>query len=372
MKLLSIFLLALIVGAALAGGKHKAPVKEEKCDEPKKAPVKQQKCEGEKCDFSGPIDDVKKVKNPANHVPVSSKKSEGTVVNADKDGIMGWDAGRTSDDWHEATDIVRERTTTTKRQQILEDSYQLKCGEDLLDCVEKTDGIAPVMDTCVEYVNEVMPDGRIVNKTITRKVCVNKSLKIKKVRKYWTKKYNLTSVSSIIAGFTKKFATELSDSELALFNSIAITDGNEFESEYNYVQVKEKDLEPVLRKVLKVFKTPLCEDDIRHLMYELKECKDEAIVKILDTKPIEVHTSDSWKVCFEVFFATCGKNIPAVQMFAWSGCKSGAFHKNLCNPKNSKIVDQIITRWLARQIYLLFTCKDAPEKKSCMCKEKKN
>jgi hypothetical protein len=343
----------LIAGAAIAGGDDAKECKDKgkSC----KAPVKQEK----ECKVD-------------NSKPISSKRSEGTVVNAGKDGIMGWDSGSTKDDFHEATDVVRTKESTTKQSRVYEDSYRLKPGEDLLDCIEKTDGIAPVMDTCTDYVNECLPDGRIVNKTITRKVCVNKSLKIKKVRKYWTKKYNLASVTSIIAGFTKKFAPELSDAELALFNSIAITDANEFQSDYNYVQVKEKDLEPVLRKVLKVFKTPLCEDDVRHLQHELKECKEEAIVKILDTKPIEVDTEDAWTVCFEVFFATCGKNVPAVQMFAWSGCKSGAYHKRLCNPNNRAIVDKIITKWLARQIYLLFTCKDAPEKRSCMCRENKH
>lgn len=293
-------------------------------------------------------------------------KREATVY---KDGIMGWDSGMTSDDWHEKTDVIRTSDTTKETKVDYEKSYQLKDGECLISEMTRTDGVKPEVKTVVEYCNDILPNGSIINKTITRTVAVDYSKKCKKIRRYWTKSYNLTSVASLVAGFTKKYALELTDAELALFNSIAVTDGNELESKYNYVQVKEEFLEPTLRKVLQVFKTPLCEADIKALANEIGECKDEAIVKILDTRPIEVDREDLWTVCLEVFFATCGKEIPAVQMFAWSGCKSGAYHKGLCSRGNRDVIDKIITRWLARHIYLLFTCKDVPVKEPCMCQK---
>lgn len=282
-------------------------------------------------------------------------------------GIMEADWGKeTHDDWHEKTDVVRERTSTSNRKVDYEKSYQLGKNEELLKCWEETDGVKPITKTVTEIVNTILPDGRLSNKTITRQVTINHSLKVKQVKKFWTTKYNLKSVTSLIAGFTKKYAQELSDAELALFNSIALTDNNQFESKYNYVQVKECFLEPVLRKVLKVFRTPLCEDDIKYLASEIRECKNEAIVRILDTRSIEVDREDAWTVCLEVFFATCGKDIPAVQLFTWSGCKSGAYQKGLCSKPNRGTIDAIITKWLARQIYLLFTCKDVPVKRPCI------
>lgn len=301
------------------------------------------------------------------HGKYVSKGDAPTLANPGKDGVMDADWGKaTKDDWNEKTDVKRERQVEQTKKVDYEPSYQAGKDEVVLKCWEETDKIDPVTTTCVEVESTILPDGRLVNRTITRQVTINHSIKVKEIKKFWTKKYNLLSVTSLIAGFTKKYAQELTDNELALFNSIAVTDGNEFESNYNYVQAEEKYLDVVLRKVLKVFKTPLCEDDIKYLLNEIKECKKEAVVRLLDTRSIEVDREDSWTVCLEVFFATCGKEIPAVQLFAWSGCKSGAYHKGLCSKPNRATVDTIITKWLARQIYLLFTCKDVPVKKPCI------
>jgi hypothetical protein len=183
---------------------------------------------------------------------------------------------------------------------------------------------------------------------------------IKRIRRFWNYKTSIKTVKALAISFGQTFGVPLSASEIALFNSICATDGNKFESRYNYVQTTETNLALIIRRLLSIFKSPIPDQEVIKLLARVQDCMEGAIAEMIPSCSAETHNQDAWTVMAQVFLATCGKDVPYVQVFAWFGSKSGAYKPNKYSEHNSRVIDELMTRFLFHQVELLFTCPAAP------------
>jgi succinate dehydrogenase flavin-adding protein (antitoxin of CptAB toxin-antitoxin module) len=270
--------------------------------------------------------------------------------------------GGTEDDFHEDSDVEQiEEESETKRLVNKENSYQLKQDEKL-ESVFDVDNKVPVKtETKVETVTYIGEDGKVHEKQVTRTYNIYETVKVKRVKKFWTETLNLKSVRDVIVEYVKNQAPELSDEELKLFNTIAYTDGIKFESRYNYFQVKEDDLSlELFSSALEIYKTKLSQEEIAKFLQRIKACDDNFILEVINEKEAEVFSSSAWTVVVQIFAATCGKEIPALQIMAWVASKSGSYKPGQYSESNAATVDRIISKFLLANLGLLFTCKDVP------------
>jgi len=269
--------------------------------------------------------------------------------------------GKTSDDWHAATDIKSTETTTSQQSRIDNDpAYQLQEGEEFIGSeTTVTDGIAGIWRNTTENKLE-MKDGDLVNTTYTRRTWVDSHRKIQKVRKIIHTPVTISSVYEVVKAFSEEYGSPLSALEFELFNTIAITEGNHFHMKYLVRQVKRVDLPATLRKLIKIFSVGLCEDDIAGWIYQIDQncAADKFKVFPLDTSNVEVHRENKWLVRTEVLMATCGQEKNAgFQLFAWAAYKEGAYRPGQYSVENSHTVDGLVTRWLYANMRSMIDCE---------------
>ena len=269
-------------------------------------------------------------------------------------------SGTTADDFHENTDVVRFSNETHNVYTDNDDQKELTKGEvNLGDITE--DEVAPEPVVIVEWVDKVLPDGRIIKVKVTRTVIIKKSKVIRQIRDFWNKSISLDSVKPIVIAFTDVFGQELNATQLNLFNWIATTDDEgSLGWNYNYVQVRLEHLKKTLKAITEIFYTPLSQDELNTLEATIRTCNNSKPVAIsINTDAGESYTASGWTVRVESFFSTCGNGKPGVQLATFAAHKSGGWvtpDKFSC--PNSRTVDDIITQWLIRHLHLLFTCKE--------------
>lgn len=288
-------------------------------------------------------------------------RAEGETVN-EVNAEETFKEGATEDDWNEDTDVEQiEEESQTKRLVKQEDSYQLKQDEKL-ESVFSVDNKTPVKtETKVETVTFIGEDGKVHEKQVTRTYNIYETVKVKRVKKFWTETLNLKSVRDVIVEYVKQQAPELTDDELKLFNTIAYTDGIKFESRYNYFQVKEEDLTiELFSSALEIYKTKLSQEEIFKFLQRIKACDQDFILEVINEKEAEVFSSSAWTVVVQIFAATCGKDIPALQIMAWAASKSGSYKPGQYSEANAATIDRIVSKFLLANLGLLFTCKDVP------------
>jgi hypothetical protein len=270
--------------------------------------------------------------------------------------------GGSEDDFDAEEDIEKVITKDTSSSTTKEASYQMKSGETLVsECIYDVDE-SERPDTRTETFSEsyIGEDGKIYEKSVTKSYKYYVSIKTKRIKKFWSESYNLHSVRDVIVGFASRYGGPLTDDQLALFNKIAYTDGIKFESIYNYFQVKEENLDAVFRTAINVFKTSICESDIKNWLARIHDCNQDFILEVVPSDIAEVHRSDAWTVVSQVFACACSKDIPAMQILAWAATKSGSYKPGMYSEKNAQTVDDLITQFLNANLGLLFTCKDVP------------
>lgn len=270
--------------------------------------------------------------------------------------------GGTEDDFNEDSDVEQiEEESETQRLVNQEDSYQVKQDEKL-ESVFSVDNKVPVKtETKVETVTYIGEDGRVHEKQVTRTYNIYETVKVKRVKKFWTETLNLKSVRDVVVEYVRQQAPELTDDELRLFNTIAYTDGIKFESRYNYFQVKEEDLTMELfASALEIYKTKLSQEEIFKFLQRIKACEADFVLEVINEKEAEVFSSSAWTVVVQIFAATCGKDIPALQVMAWAASKSGSYKPGQYSESNAATIDTIVSKFLLANLGLLFTCKDVP------------
>jgi hypothetical protein len=267
--------------------------------------------------------------------------------------------GSTMDDYHEATDVeIKASSSTSMNYQ--KTAFQAKAGEQVIS-QRILNNTVPIKTTTFPQTDmSVNAKGEVVQKVTTITTNIYESSIIRRIKKFWNKTADLATVKQIAILFAKQHGGELLATEMTLFNSIASTDGNEFESKYHYFQYSHKVLETKLRKALTIFKTPLPDVEVKKLMLRIQDCNEGAIAELIQSAGAETHRKDAWTVVAQLFLATCKKELPYVQVFAWMGAKSGAYKPNKWNDRHAMIVDDYITRFLFHQVYLLWTCEIVP------------
>ena len=270
--------------------------------------------------------------------------------------------GATEDDFNEDTDVeqIQEEEDTTKLVKQ-EDSYKLQQNEKLVEVFDVDNKVPIKTETKTETVTFIGEDGKVHEKQVTRTYNIYETVKVKRVKKFWSETFNLKSVRDVVVAFVQKQAPELSDDELKLFNTIAYTDGVKFESRYNYFQVKEEDLtEELFAAALEVYKTKLSQEEQFKFLQRIRSCEEEFVLEVINEKEAEVFSSTAWTVVVQIFAATCGKDIPALQVLAWAAAKSGSYKPGQYSESNAGTVDTIVSKFLLANLGLLFTCKDVP------------
>jgi len=269
--------------------------------------------------------------------------------------------GGSQDDFHEDTDIVRtqnERSKNWEGTRITRDlgDDEVEIGESVQPEVIE-EGI-PV----TEWVDRVLPDGRIQKVQVTRTIRVTKSTTIKTVRKFTTSSTNVDSIKPVIVAFTDIYGQELTEDQLTLFNYIAATDNQgAYDFKYNYVQVRQEHLRKTLNAITDIFYAVPSQADLDNFEVLIRTCaNNEPVVVNVNTDAGESYTAEGWTVRVDALFSTCANNKPGVQLATWSSTKTGGWAApDRFTQPNSESVDKIITQWLFRALHLLFTCTDA-------------
>lgn len=269
--------------------------------------------------------------------------------------------GKTEDDFHEKTDIIRtEEATKTLNDTTSRKEVSLKEGEVIWESLEEDQGIDPnETQELVTYFDEII-DGRLVRTKKVKTVQVGKSKITNRVRRFWSKQMEVKSVKLIINQFVSTYGSELSDDEYTLLNAITSSDGNRLTSNYNYLQIKKESLHSTLQQITKDFVSQPSQEDLDKIELQINECKDGAVVSYMNTDKAETHTPTAWTVAAEVLIATCDPTLPALQLYTFSGSKSGNYVPNMYSEPNSEVVDKLITRWLFSHIGLMFRCTKSP------------
>jgi len=269
--------------------------------------------------------------------------------------------GETKDDFHEATDVLKEHTTNSVTSVSSEASYQVGSNE-LVDKVSYINNTCPTSTTSYDN-TEVWIDeqGMLRERVTTVTTNIYESTKVKRIKRFWSKTDKLDSVKELAISFANLHGSPLTRPEVDLFNSMAVTDGIKFESKYNYFQTKLEGLKSVMRYAVDVYKTRMTEEDILKLRLRIEACNEGAITEMILSDSAETHNQDAWTVVTQVFFATCKKELPVVQILSWYGAKSGAYKPGKWSPTNAHTVDMIITKFLNAHVGLMFTCTQAPE-----------
>jgi len=282
-----------------------------------------------------------------------SKTTTTTAVSLKEDQV----SGATEDDFNESTDIVRTSSSSSQTTRTGEDLPPLDPDEELLGEVVEEDGAATT-ETETRVIETKLPDGKIQRQTVTSTVTTRPTRIRRTVRKKYFKTVNIESISEAMKGFDKLFLNvSLSEQELALFNAIALTNGNNYTYKYNYMQLTRDNLLKVLEeKVVPDFYVSLDESDVQKLVTEIKECKDRVVMHNFDTSSIEYARKDSWKVAIQFLMATCNPEIPVVQLFAISAYKTGSFIQGQYSEPNFATIKLLTHRWLLETIPLMFHC----------------
>ena len=247
-----------------------------------------------------------------------------------------------------------EETQTVKID--AEPSYQLQEGETLEEIYHINATVPFESKTYTTYETYIDEKGNVRDREVTTTVNIYESKKVKRIKRFWSRRDKLDSVKYLAQVFADEFGGALTKKELEQFNSIAFTDGNEFESKYNYLQTPHETMEDVLRKALSIYKTRLAETDVLKMIERVKRCDDNAISEVIVSDDAEVHSENAWTVVSQVFLATCKKELPFVQVLTWYGTKSGSYKPGMFSVENSKIVDVLVTRFLLQQLGLMFSC----------------
>jgi hypothetical protein len=270
------------------------------------------------------------------------------------------DEGVTSDDWHEDTDVqIFEGETHETNREDPGSKIVLKPNEVLVGPeVTVTDGLPPVWQNTTETRLE-MKDGKLVNITIIREHRIDKHRKIQTIKTIIHNKVKIDNVLEVVRSFGQEYGQELSTIELELFNTIAITQGNDFQIQYATKQIYSSDLDKTLRKISKLFTVQLDEDDYSNWVDLItNNCTNKYQVFALNTSAVEVNRPDLWTVKTEVLLATCGsENNIGYQLFAWAASKTGSYHRNQYSAENGKTVHKLMTRWLYANMNAMVDCK---------------
>jgi hypothetical protein len=269
--------------------------------------------------------------------------------------------GKTSDDWHADTDITATETSYHSANRLDDgQQYQLQEGEEFVGSeTTVTDGVAGVWRNTTENKLE-MKDGNLVNTTYTRRTWVDSHRKVQKVRKIIHTPVTIASVYEVVKAFSEEYGSPLSALEFQLFNTIAVTEGNHFHMRYAVRQIKRVELPATIRKLIKIFSVPLCEDDIAAWVNEIDQNCNDAKYKVfpLDTTNVEIHRENKWLIRTEVLMATCGQEKNAgFQLFAWAAHKEGAYRAGQYSVENSHTVDGLVTRWLYANMRSMIDCE---------------
>jgi hypothetical protein len=259
-------------------------------------------------------------------------------------------------------DSVYEETETVKVE--AEASYKLQEGE-LLETEYQINSTVPFeTKTFTTFETYIDDKGNVRDREVNTTVNIYESKKVKRIKRFWSRRDKLDSVKYLALVMSDEFGSALNKRELELFNSIAITDGNEFESRYNYLQTPHETMDEVIRKALSIYKTHLPEPEVVKLIERVKRCDDNAISEVIVSDDAEVHAEKAWTVVSQIFLATCKKELPFVQVLTWYGKKSGSYKPGKFSVDNSKLVDVYITRFLLQQVGLMFSCKGVKELKT--------
>lgn len=290
------------------------------------------------------------------------RQTDGAVVDSGKTEKVGekFHEGETEDDFNEASDVAQSSTESKDTKITGEKTYELKEGEELEEEYEINNTVPSDTKTWEEKVTTIV-DGKTVEKVITKSYAVYQSVKVRRVKTFWKRSDKLESIKPIAIAFAAKYGKKLTESEIKLFNEIAITDGIKFESRYNYFQVKEEDLtEDLFAAALEVYKTKLSQEEQFKFLQRIRSCEEEFVLEVINEKEAEVFSSTAWTVVVQIFAATCGKDIPALQVLAWAAAKSGSYKPGQYSEANAGTVDTIVSKFLLANLGLLFTCKDVP------------
>ena len=290
------------------------------------------------------------------------RQTDGAVVDSGKTDQVGekFHEGETEDDFNEASDVAQSSTESKDTKITGEKSYELKEGEELEEEYEINNTVPSDTKTWEEKVTTIV-DGKTVEKVITKSYAVYQSVKVRRVKTFWKRSDKLESIKPIAIAFAAKYGKKLTESEIKLFNEIAITDGIKFESRYNYFQFKHgEQLEKALRAAVEVYGTQLPDVEISKLYSRVENCQDGAIAEVINSDAVETHSENQWTVVTQVFLATCKPEFPVVQVLTWYGAKSGGYKAGKWSHSNAATVDRIITKFLNAHLGLIFTCKDAP------------
>lgn len=274
--------------------------------------------------------------------------------------------GSTKDDWHEDTDIQRV-SFSDKTHERLEDSIWSGRREgDILVGSERTvtDGEAPVWVNTTETKLE-MRDGKLVQVTVNRRHKVDKHKHIQKVHRFIHKNYTIADIHPVIVAFGAEFGKPLSELELELFNTLAVTDGNEFEMKYDVELARPDTLKRTLRSISSLFSVKLDEDDIADYSHMIAHsCPDGYLAFNLDTTPVEKHNRECWTLKTDLLLVTCGNEdkrpVKGYQMFAWSASKSGFYRHNMYSPENAATLKSLVTRWLYNNMWFIANSNKPP------------
>lgn len=270
--------------------------------------------------------------------------------------------GTASDNFKPNPYLDKQTHTTTTINTEKEKSYQLGKDEQLYSRVEEASASEPEIESHTDYTTEKLENGTMVKKTTTKTVRRSRSKIIKTVRKFWKDEGVIVSIQELIMDFAKYFGSDLSEDDYKLFNAIAYTDPVSAKIEYEYFQTSTENLRDSLRKATRLFSAVLTENDLIEMEEDIKKCKDGAYVKTLDTSGNEQNTAALWEIHAEVFMATCGGRVPAHQLFAYSASKQGIYQPKKYSEPNAATIDRVITNWLYKHIFNLFTCTNAQYK----------
>lgn len=221
-----------------------------------------------------------------------------------------------------------------------------------------TDGMTGLWQPVRENKMEIQ-DGKLVNVVIVRNRKFENYRNVEQIKTIMHKLYQIDNVLEVVRNFGAEYGKPLSNLELSLFNTIALTHGGDFQMQYIIQQVKKADLGSVLRKTSKMFSVKLGEDDIALWWHQIvNSCTEKYQVFELHTSAVEVNRPDLWTFKTEVLMATCGgEDNAGFQIFAWSASKSGAYKAIQYSPENGETLRKLVIRWLYDNMHSMIDCQ---------------
>jgi hypothetical protein len=264
---------------------------------------------------------------------------------------------------------TKDKSTTKKHSTMSDGIYRDVDGEvyyeqtgDVAYEWTQTDGIDSIVTDFVHKVPVTsIIDGKVVTVYKTTKILLDAHIKFKKVKRIFTEKVEVPSVSRVLQGFGE-LVGEVTADEYGLFSHIATTDYNKYWSDYNFWEVKDMDIGLALTKLSAVFKSAVSAEDIDMAVEAIQRCEDGYVSMFIDSSAIDVNNKDGWTIHSEFLAATCSQTGNKNQIFGWAGSKSGGYLPGAFSQSNANTITYIAKKWLLLHIPMLVSCKSSPIK----------